>query len=86
MSSVDPQPTTVDAFGKFVSESFEAGPIQSFLVLVVVFILSIVVTSWLMVQWLAPGNAIPPTQCPSCGRADAAKAGSCYEAASRSEE
>lgn len=85
MSSIDPQPTTLSAFGKFVSEVLESSPMQSFLVLVFVFILSLVVASWLMVQWWAPGPSsatIDPTQ---CGRADAVKAGS-YEAAWRSKE
>ena len=39
-----------NAFGSFASESLEASPIQSFFVLVFVFILSIGAISWFMVR------------------------------------
>lgn len=74
---MDTQQINGNAFGRFVTESFQANPMQSFLVLVFIFILSIAATSWLMVQWLAPGlsdRPIPPKKCPSCDRADTTKA------------
>ncbi len=87
-SSINTQQTNVEAFGRFVTGSFQASPIQSFLVLVSIFILSIAATSWLMLQCLALSpfdQAIPPKQCPSCDRADTMKAKG-NDATSRSEE
>jgi hypothetical protein len=66
-SSVNTQQTNLDAFGRFVSESFEASPIQSFLAGVFIYITSIAGAALLMVRRLTPGtsdNAIPQQQCP----------------------
>ena len=79
---------SVEAFGMFVTESLQASPFQSFLVLVFIHIASIAATSWLMVQWLVPGpfdQAIPSKKCSSCERADTMEAGG-NDTASRSEE
>ena len=51
-SYVDTQPTIFHSFGIFMIESLEAHPLQTFLILVSVFLLSIVATSWFAVQWL----------------------------------
>ena len=75
-SSFDTLQLNVEAFGMFVTESLQASPIRTFLVLVSIYLLSIAATSWLMVQWLAPGPSqrpSPPKQCPSCDRANTMK-------------
>jgi hypothetical protein len=78
-SSTDNQQTILYSFGKFMCESIPTNPIRTFLVLVFIYMLSMVATSWLMVRWLASGNSdkvMPQKQCPSCGSADTMKAGS----------
>lgn len=49
-SSVVKNPQTkFDAFAELISASFEASPVQSFLVAVCVFIFSVAATTWLLV-------------------------------------
>ena len=58
-------------------ESLEAYPLQTFLILVSVFLLSIVGTSWFAVQWLEldpPKKASPEKQHLSSSNADTAEA------------
>lgn len=78
-SSIEIQPPDDDKLGRFVRESLETSPFQSFLVLAFIFILSIAATSWLMVQWLTlgpPNESVTSNSRPLCGRAGAVKAGS----------
>ena len=58
-------------------ESLEAHPLQTFLILVSVFLLSIVATSWFAVQWLEldpSKKASPENQHLSSSNADPAEA------------
>ncbi|KFY93116.1 hypothetical protein V498_04560 [Pseudogymnoascus sp. VKM F-4517 (FW-2822)] len=41
--------TKFDAFASFVGASFEASPVQSFLIAVCVFVFSVAATAWLLV-------------------------------------
>ena len=75
-SSFDTLQIYAEAFGMFVTESLQASPIRTFLVLISIHLLSIAAISWLMVQWLAPGpfqQPSTPKQCPLCGHADTRK-------------
>ena len=76
-SYVDTQPTIFHSFGIFMIESLEAHPLQTFLILVSVFLLSIVGTSWFAVQWLEldpSKKASPEKQHLSSSSADTAEA------------
>ena len=76
-SSIDIRQTILDPFGKFMSDSLEANPIRTFLVLVFILILCFVASSWVMVQWLASGTSNevnPQKQYSSCSSADTVKA------------
>ena len=76
LSSFDTLQINVEAFGMFVTESLQASPLRTFLVLVSIHLLSMVAFSYLIIQRLIAGPShqpIPPKQCPLCGHAKTMK-------------
>ncbi|KAJ5128377.1 hypothetical protein N7448_002095 [Penicillium atrosanguineum] len=67
------QPASLDKFLRplttFVSDSLEAAPFQTFLVLVLIYMLSLPVIGWIMTLWpLFPSDEDSPHKvCPTCG-------------------
>jgi len=54
--------STTSAFSRFLADLIQANPIQTFLVLVSIYIISVAATTWLMVRWLqldTPAKAAP---------------------------
>lgn len=43
-----------ELFGTFITSNLEANPLRTFLALVAIFLASVVASSWVMLQFLAP--------------------------------